>query len=156
MENVKKKHLVVQGAMCMCNFGTTPDKLVVLTNKKEYANDPDGKNKLIASDLDIGNTFEKGTFGSCAKQNGRACKSVVISWSGFYEKTTLYTGGKILIESSKAACPLGGTDCIRIITHGQQASVNKLNVQQAKPEVQAVLNPAVDIEDMMDDGFEAY
>lgn len=153
---MKKKHLVVQGATCMCNFGSAPDKLKVLTNQKEYANDPEGKDKLIASDLDIGVPFEKGTFGNCSQKNGNPCVAAVTQWSGYYEKTTLYTGGKILIETSKATCPTGGPDCIRIINHGQQADVNKLNLQQAKPEVHAVLNPAVDIEKMLDDGVEAY
>lgn len=36
------KHLVVQGAICMCNFGSAPDRLKVLTNQKEYANDSGG------------------------------------------------------------------------------------------------------------------
>jgi hypothetical protein len=54
-----EKHIVVQGAQCMCNFGTAPDKLKVLTNQKEYANDKEGSQKPIATTMDIGTTFEK-------------------------------------------------------------------------------------------------
>ena len=34
-----EKHIVVQGAMCKCQFGQAPDKIKVLSHKKEYAND---------------------------------------------------------------------------------------------------------------------
>ncbi len=56
------KEKVVQGAICMCNFGTTPDKLKVLTQSKYYLNDHEGKKKLAATHKDIGATFEKKYF----------------------------------------------------------------------------------------------
>ncbi len=61
---------MVQGATCKCQFGTAPDKLKVLTQSRRYANDKDGSKKLVATHKDIGQPFEKNTFGSCARLNG--------------------------------------------------------------------------------------
>jgi hypothetical protein len=126
-----EKHIVVQGAQCMCKFGSAPDKLKVLTHTKEYANDKDGSQKSIATTVDIGATFEKNMFGSCSKMNNKPCNAVVTKWSGFYENTILTNGGKILLEDSKATCPVGGTDCIEIIQHGQKAEASKQNFNNA-------------------------
>ena len=139
-----EKHLVVQGAICLCNFGTAPDKLKVLSHTKEYANDKDSAKKLIGSTKEIGSTFEKNTFGSCSKQNNKPCTAIVTEWKGFYENTILTNGGKILLEDSKATCPVGGADCIKVVDHGQIAEVSQQNMEKAKPEVQQVLNAAVD------------
>ncbi len=65
---MSEKHLVCQGAICKCNFGTTPDKLKVNTQSRRYINDKDGKQKLTATHVDIGSTFEKNTFGNCSKR----------------------------------------------------------------------------------------
>jgi hypothetical protein len=46
-----EKHLVCHGAICMCNFGATPDKLSVKSHKKEFINDKDGSKKMIASNV---------------------------------------------------------------------------------------------------------
>lgn len=151
-----EKHLVVEGAICMCNFGTTPDRLKVMTNNKEYANDSAGVQKLIASTMDVGAPFEAGTFGACAKMNGSACKSVVTEWQQFYEKTELTNGGKILLEDSKATCPVGTPGCIRIIFHGQQAEMNKQNFKKAKREISKVLNPAINLEDVLNDNSNLF
>lgn len=145
-----EEHIVVQGATCRCNFGTAPDQLKVLTHKREYANDKDSVKKYIASTKDINTTFEKNTFGSCSKQNNRPCNVVVSEWKGFYEKTTLTNGGKILLETSKATCPIGGPECIVILKHGQVAEVGQQNVDNAKPTVSNALNPAVDIRKLQD------
>lgn len=136
-----EKHIVVQGAQCMCNFGTAPDKLKVLTNTRDFANDKDGSQKPIATTIDIGTTFEKNMFGSCSKMNNKPCTAVVTQWSGFYEDTILSNGGKILLEDSKATCPVGGSDCIRIIHHGQKAEPSKQNQENSNKDVQKQLNP---------------
>lgn len=145
-----EKRLVVNGALCACNFGAAPDKLKVATNSKEYANDSDGSKKAIATTKDIGSTFEAGTFGACAKQQGSACKSTITAWSGFYEQVELYNGGNPLLEDSKATCPIGGKDCIRITFHGQTDEVTQQNVDNTKPEVTSALNPIVDISELDD------
>ncbi|MFF5383107.1 DUF4280 domain-containing protein [Pedobacter suwonensis] len=136
-----EKHVVVQGAQCLCKFGSAPDKLKVLTHTKEYANDKDGSQKMIATTMDIGSTFEKNMFGSCSKMNNKPCNAIVTKWSGFYEDTVLTNGGKILLEDSKATCPIGGADCIEIIQHGQKAEASKQNFDNANKDVQSQLNP---------------
>lgn len=143
---MSEKHLVCQGALCRCNFGTTPDKLKVLTQSKRYINDKDGSNKLMATHKDIGKTFEKNTFGSCAKMNNNPCQVVVTQWSGYYEKITLEDNkGKALLEDSKATCPIGSTDCITILNHGQTAEVTSQNVKNADKAVLAEFFPFVSI-----------
>ena len=144
-----EKHLVVQGAVCKCNFGTAPDKLKVLTNEKEYANDEKGEKKAVASDKDIGTTFEKNSFGSCAKMNNNPCTATVTEWKGFYEGTTLSNGGKILLEDSLATCPIGGADCIKITKHGQVAEPSAENFENANKEVQKTLNPLIAPSDLI-------
>ncbi|KQS40982.1 DUF4280 domain-containing protein [Pedobacter sp. Leaf194] len=139
-----EKHIVVQGAQCMCKFGSAPDKIKVLTHKKEYANDQAASSKPIVTTVDIGATFEKNTFGSCSKMNNRPCNAVVSKWSGFYEKTVLSNNGKILLEDSKATCPVGGPDCIEIVHHGQKSEPSKQNVNNSNKDVQAQLNPMSD------------
>lgn len=141
-----EKHLVVQGATCICNFGTTPDKLLVLTNKKDFANDSKGSKKLIATTLDIGSTFEKNTFGACAKLNGNKCTAMAMEWKKFHEDIILNNGGNILLEDSLGTCPIGGTDCIKIMNHGQIAEASTQNVKNVDEDVQSILNPGVDIQ----------
>lgn len=142
---MSEKHLVCQGATCKCNFGTIPDKLKVLTQSKRYINDKDGSKKLMATHKDLGKTFEKNTFGSCAKMNNNPCQAVVTEWSGYYEKITLEdNSGKALLEDSKATCPIGSKDCITIINHGQISEVSSQNMKNADPEVMVELCPFFD------------
>jgi len=143
-----QQHLVVQGAVCQCKYGTAPDKIKVLTHSKEYANDKSGTEKKIASTKDLGPTFEKNTFGSCSQQNNRACSAIVKEWKHVFEDVILSNGGKILLENSKATCPVGGPECIEIIWHGQSAELSQQNFDNADPAVASALNPAVDIDHM--------
>ena len=142
--------------MCRCNFGTAPDKLMVKTHKKEYINDADGTKKPIATTKDINTPFEKNLFGNCSKLNNNPCKVTVTEWKGFYEKVTLENGGKILLEDSKATCPIGGPDCIKIITHGQVAEVSNANLANTKAETMETLNPLVTAEEMDEDDSPDY
>ena len=146
------KHVVVQGAMCKCQFGTVPDKLKVLSHTKEYANDSDGTKKLIASTKEIGAaTFEKNCFGSCAKMNNNTCKAVVQEWTKYYEKTILNNKGKILTEESKAICPVAGSPCIEILWHGQTGSVSNGSVSKTDKRLHAQQNPLVDTEEIQEE-----
>lgn len=139
-----EKHIVVQGAQCMCKFGSARDKLKVLTHTKEYANDQAASSKPIVTTVDIGETFEKNMFGACSKMNNKPCKAVVTKWSGFYDNTILSNGGKILLEDSKATCPVGGTDCIEIVQHGQKSEPSKQNFDNSDKNVLTQLNPMSD------------
>lgn len=135
------KYLVCQGAICECKFGSTPDKLKVLSHTKEYINDPDGSEKLLASTMEIGATLEKNTFGSCKKQKNSACVASIIEWKGFYQEVTLNNGGNPLLEDSKATCPIGGAGCVKIVFHGQVAEIGPQNEENADDQVMAQLYP---------------
>ena len=148
---MKAKHLVVDGAICMCNFGVSPDILTVLSQQKEYANDADGQKKLIANSMDIGSPFKAGTFGACSKMKGKPCKSSVIQWQDYYEKVQLSNGGFPLLEDSKATCPLGTPGCIRIVFHGQITVMNKPDFLKSKPMITKALNPAVPIAEALEE-----
>lgn len=136
---------IVQGAECKCQFGTTPDKLKVNTQSSVYLNDNGGSTKLEATSSDIGSTFEKNTFGSCKKQNNNPCVAQITQWSN-PEEQSIEGGGCLLTEKSKATCPIGGTDCITIIYHGQQAEASSQNVKNVDSEIQSQINPFVDVE----------
>ncbi len=149
---MSEKHIVVQGATVQCKFSVEPktDKLKVKTQTKHYANDKEGANKLIATNKEIGQTLEANTFGKCKKQplgfgQYKPCQAVITEWKGFYEKVTLSNQGKILLEDSKATCPIGGPDCIEITKHGQKAEVSKQNVKKANPVLHSQLNPLVNM-----------
>ncbi|AZA77532.1 DUF4280 domain-containing protein [Chryseobacterium sp. G0186] len=149
-----EKHIVVQGAMCKCQFGQAPDKLKVLSHQKEYANDKDASKKLIVTTKEIGGaTFEKNTFGNCTKNGGPPppCKIMVTEWQKFYEKVQLSYGGYIILEDSKAICAVAGTPCIEIIDHGQKAEASQQNFKNADKDVQQQINPLVDTESMYND-----
>ncbi|MEO8254826.1 MAG: DUF4280 domain-containing protein [Flavobacterium sp.] len=157
---MRGKHVVVLGATLKCKFSVEPktDTLKVKSQDKHYANDKDAAKKLIATDKEVGQTMDKNTFGKCKMQpNGSGdylpCQAVITKWSGFYEKVTLSNKGKILLEDSKATCPIGGADCITVDKHGQKAEVSKQNVKNAKPELQRQINPMVDIKELVEIGY---
>ncbi len=140
------KEKVVQGALCQCQFGTTPDKLKVFTQKKYFVNDLSGSSKLAATHKDIGTTFEKNTFGSCKKQNNKPCNAIVTEWSGYYEKEKYSPpDGYILLQDSKATCPIGGKDCISIIKTGQMGEPSQNNIKNADEDLQSHVNPVIDM-----------
>ena len=146
---MSEKHLVCQGATCQCQFGKTPDKLKVLTQTKRFVNDASGAEKLIASHMDLGKTFEKNTFGPCAKMNNSPCQVAVTEWKGFYDKVKLEeNSGNPLLEDSKATCPIGAPDCITIINHGQTAAVSEQNVENTQEEALGILLPLVNLKEL--------
>ena len=155
-----EKHIVVQGATCIYKFSEDPSKTDVLkvkTHSNHYANDKDGAEKLIATTKEIGQTLEANTFGKCKKQpmgsSYKPCQAVITEWKGFYDKVTLSNQGKVLLEDSKATCPIGGPDCITIKNHGQIAEVSQQNVKNADKQVLAELLPGFDFEDLEEKVF---
>ncbi len=146
---MSQKFAVVQGAMCKCQFGDFPDKLKVLSHSKYYANDSDGADKLLATTMEIGgSTFEKNTFGQCKLQptgsSFKPCQIVVTKWDGCYENVEFSNGGKVLLEDSKATCPISGSPCISILNHGQTPAGSSSNAEDANSDVQRQINPMVD------------
>lgn len=151
---MSEKHFVVQGATCKCKFSedtSKTDKLKIKTQTKHFGNDK-GSDKLIATTKEIGQTLEKNTFGKCKNQPAGnsflPCQAVITKWSGPYEKITLSNQGKILLENSKATCPMGAPDCIEITDHGQTAEPGEQNFKNANPMVHNLINPMVDVRDM--------
>lgn len=146
---MSNKHLVCQGAILTCKYGTTPDKLKVNTQTKHYINEKNPKEKLTATHMDIGQTLEQNSFGLCKLQplpggGYKPCQAVITQWSGFYEKVTLkQNNGHPLLEDSKATCPIGGPDCISIIDHGQIAQPTQQNIENADEEALTELMPFI-------------
>ena len=136
---MSKKHLVCHGALCKCQFGTAPDKLVVLTQKKIYINDEKSSEKLVATTMELGPTFEKKTFGTCAMTNS-SCVPNITLWDGFYDKVTLPNQGNPLLEDSKGTCAIGGTPCVEILFHGQVAEATPVNEQNTDEELVPLIN----------------
>ncbi len=146
------KHVVVQGATVKCKFSEEADKtdiLKVKSQSKHFANDKEASKKLIATTKELGQTLEKNTFGNCKLQpmgsSYKPCQAVITQWSSFYEKVTLSNNGKLLLEDSKATCPIGGADCITVDKHGQKAELSKQNVKNSQPELHRQINPMVNI-----------
>lgn len=137
---MSEKHFLVQGAQCQCNNGAKPDKLVVLSQNKEYINDSDGSQKLIANTLDLGVPFEAKTFGACNITDS-ACVPAVTAWTESYQKIKLSNGGNILTEDSKAVCSVGGSACISVLFHGQTAALTSAHFDQTEIETLSILNP---------------
>ncbi|UGU14792.1 DUF4280 domain-containing protein [Sinomicrobium kalidii] len=137
--------IVCQGAMCECQYGDFPDTLKVVSKHKEYVNETDGSEKMIATSMDIGQPFEKKTFGQCKLQptpgGYKPCQIQVTEWKDFYEKVTLSNGGNVLTEKSKAVCPIAGAPCISITFHGQTASPTSRQTEEKDEETHAMLNP---------------
>ncbi len=155
-----QKEIIVQGATCECQFGFQPDKLKVLTQQKHYANDKDAFTKLIATDKDIGMTFEKNTFGQCKMQpiatGYRPCVPALNRWQGMYEDATLSNGGKVLLEDSKGTCSIAGTPCISFTHTGQKAQPSQKNFDNADAELLSQVTPLVDWEDISDTKYQGF
>ena len=128
----------------------------MLTQNKHYINEEEPKEKLVATTADIGSTFEKKTFGLCKLQptgnSFKPCQAVVTQWSGAHEKVTYeINNGHPLLEDSKGTCPIGGTDCIDIINHGQVAEITTRNLLNADPIKMDMINLFMDFGKFVND-----
>ncbi|MCD8415943.1 DUF4280 domain-containing protein [Tenacibaculum dicentrarchi] len=145
-------HIVVQGASCECQFGNSPDDLVVQSQSKEFINDSGGSKKLIGNTMDIGMPFKGKTFGKCKLQPTSSgylpCIPAIQQWQDTYDRIELDNGGNILTEKSKATCAISGTPCVKFTWHGQTAQGGSSNVAQTDEETQSHLNPMVNIKKM--------
>ncbi|PKV50746.1 uncharacterized protein DUF4280 [Aquimarina sp. MAR_2010_214] len=146
---MSQKYVVVQGAKCKCQFGDGSDTLKITSHSKYYANDKDTADKLIATTMELGGaTFEANTFGQCKLQptgsSFKPCQIVVTKWDGFYEDVTFGNNGQILVEDSKAICPIAGSPCISIISHGQSSAGSVSSAKEADSNVHQQINPMVD------------
>lgn len=143
---MSEKHLVCHKAVCKCMHGITPDMLLVSTQTKHYINDSGMSNKLIATNKEIGQPFEKNTFGTCKLQptpiGYKTCQPAITQWTGFYKEVTLdENGGNPLLEDSMATCAIAGSPCVEITFHGQIAEIGQQNMDNTNEETLAQLNP---------------
>ncbi|MCF6350554.1 MAG: DUF4280 domain-containing protein [Flavobacteriaceae bacterium] len=145
-------HVVVEGAICKCKFGFTPDSLVVQTQNKAFINDSVASKKLIGNTMDLGIPFQAKTFGKCKLQPTSSshlpCVPAITQWTDFYDKVYLSNNGQILTEKSKATCAIAGSPCIEFIWHGQTAGIASTAIEEADEEVQSQLNPLVNTKKM--------
>ncbi|WP_103867234.1 DUF4280 domain-containing protein [Aquimarina sp. I32.4] len=145
-------HVVVNGAICKCKFGNTPDTLVVQSQQKAYINDAEGGQKLVGNTMDIGMPLQAKTFGQCKLQPSNSgylpCIPSITGWQDFYDKVELHNSGQVLTENSKGTCAIAGAPCIEFTWHGQTAAPGSSNVAQAEEKVQVHLNPLVNITKM--------
>lgn len=149
---MSQKEIIVQGAVCQCQFGFQTDKLKVLTQQKHYINDKDGSQKLIASHVDIGMTFEKNTFGQCKLQPSGSsylpCVPALTEWKEQYKDMVLINDGQVLVEDSKGVCSISGSPCISIVQTGQKGQPSQQNADNADEEQQSQINPLVNLKQM--------
>jgi hypothetical protein len=142
---MSKGHIVVQGAMCKCKFGNTPDTLVVQTQTKGYVNDSEGSQKLIGNTMDIGMPLQAKTFGQCKLQPSSSgylpCIPAITQWQDPYENVVLPNNGKILTEKSKAICAISGSPCVEFTWHGQTAAPAPAAPTAEQQQVHSQLNP---------------
>lgn len=150
---MSEKHFVCHNAICECQHGNVPDKLVVSTQNTHFINDGEMSEKLTATDKEIGQPFEKKTFGTCKLQptpgGYKTCQPTITEWTGMYEEITLeVNGGKPLLEDSKATCAIAGSPCVSITDHGQVANVSQQNMDNTKEDTMEELNPMVNMKNL--------
>ncbi|MDR2145967.1 MAG: DUF4280 domain-containing protein [Tannerella sp.] len=111
-----KEKFAVDGAPCMCNFGTAPARMKVTDQKFAHIN---GKS-LAGTSMNLGNVFYPPAFAVCrASWPPKTCVPNVVMWSDTFTKAKVNRIATLLTDQSKATCVMGGMDCIRFISHGQ-------------------------------------
>ncbi len=150
---MSQKKLVCHGAMCKCQFGDVPDTLVVQSQQKNYINDTAGSQKLIATDKELGMPFKAKTFGQCKLQptgtSFKPCMPSITAWDGFFEKTQLQANqGYPLLEDSKATCAIAGAPCVSITFHGQTATPNAQNIENADQDLISQVIPMLNVKEI--------
>ena len=131
------KIFVVEGAICICQFGAAPGKLCVKNNQFVFLN---GGNAM-ATDMEIANPFQPPAFGTCNIVQSKPCNPVITQWTNPYEGVLLPFGAKPLTTESKAICSLSGKDCISIQREGQIKVVGTMQAKAANVEHQGEMDP---------------
>lgn len=106
----------VDGAICMCAFGTTPGKMRVTDQDFTHING----SSLAGTSMNLGNVFYPPGFTVCkASWPSRPCTANVVAWSDTFTKVKVNGVATLLTSRSKATCALGVPGCIRFVNHGQ-------------------------------------
>ncbi len=133
------KKFVVEGALCMCKFGTTPGKLKIIDQQFAHIN---GK-KLIGTTMNLGNVFEPPGFTSC-KINPmfpKPCTPAVVMWDGAFDKVKINRIASFLTDKSKGTCASGCPGCIEFTMSGQIALPSAPQMKEATNVFQGDLDP---------------
>ena len=111
------KEFIVDGALCMCKFGTTPARLKVSDHQKAYMNGE----KPVATTLSLGNAFYPPAFTVCriSPLTPKPCTPAIVNWTNSYQKLVIAAGGFVLTDQSKGTCASGCPNCIDIMMTGQ-------------------------------------
>jgi len=133
------KEFIVDGAICMCKFGTTPGRLKVPEQHFAYMNG----SKLSATTLSLGNTFYLPGFTLCRiiPMTPKPCTPAVLKWSNGFKKLEIGNGGYALTDKSKATCATGCPDCIEIMMTGQMQLPGIGQLLSAKAAFQNEMDP---------------
>lgn len=144
------KHFVIQKGKAICNKGSSFPSFKVSSHNKHYWNDSGNSDVYLAvTEDDTKFTPSSASFGSCALKRGKPCKfSPVGKWTKTYDKVSIM-GKKPVIEGSELMCSVGGK--IKVLQHGQSASVSKSNVESADQDIQEELDPMMDMNELLDD-----
>ena len=132
-----KDEYVVNGAICLCKFGTAPGFLKVLNDQAVCMN-----GKLAATDKTLGNVFEGTGFTMCKKSwPPRPCTPSIVNWSGAYDGVSINGSSSPLLGTSKGTCAMGCTDCISFQTSGQIPIPNEQQVMKSAMALRNDINP---------------
>ncbi|MBP5455136.1 MAG: DUF4280 domain-containing protein [Paludibacteraceae bacterium] len=129
-------HVVLDGALFVCNQGSVPNSIMASSNQKLYV-----QNKRVVTTGDSQFQTPAMTFGTCLlstkKQAGQPCEYQQGEW----DENTCYGDG-IVLDSSKMYCsacaPKGGE--ITCLFHGQVCQVTAKDVADFDVETAVLLN----------------
>ena len=143
-------HFVIQKGKAICDKGTSFPSFKVSSHNKHYWNDKGNSDAYLAvTEDDTSFTPSETSFGSCSLLNGKPCKfSPAGKWTKTYDKVKILEKNCV-IESSELMCAVGGK--IKVLQHGQSASVTTSNVENADQDIQEELDPLTDINDILED-----
>ena len=106
----------VDGAICMCTFGTVPGRMQVIDQQFAHINGQ----SLAGTSMNLGCAFYPPYFAICKSTwPPRPCVPSVVQWSNTFTKVKVNRIATLLTNRSKATCAMGGVDCISFIFHGQ-------------------------------------
>ena len=129
-----KKEFIIDGAPCMCKFGSAPGLLKVISHQIMVVNH---SNKKIATSMELGAPFYPPMFGVCKSTwPPRPCSPAVVKWDDVYKGMRVNLLSNPLLPKSKATCSAGGSQCIEIIKHGQIELPGLLHLKNATAEHQ--------------------
>jgi len=135
------KQFIIDTAVCMCKFGTSPGMLKVNSHNLVILNH---NNRKIATSRELMNTFYPPGFGTCKSSSPytKPCVPNIINWSNVYKGMRVQRNSYPLMPDSKATCAISGVECIDIMFHGQIEIPGPLHIKNATGEHQQELDPA--------------